>query len=65
MSMPFQHLEEACYRFISSGFKLENAVAWTMMEFEDDLRTINRAKYPEKPCANMINAEWQWRSEAA
>jgi hypothetical protein len=53
MSIPFQNREEACYRFISSGFKLEDTVAWMMKEWKDD-PTISRAKYPEKLCANTI-----------
>ena len=54
MSIPFQHREEACYRFIRSGFKLEDTVAWMMKEWQDD-PTISRAKYPEKLCANTIS----------
>ena len=53
MSVPFQHREEACYRFISSGFKLEVTVAWMMAQYKDD-DTIRRAKYPQKLCANII-----------
>ena len=53
MSIPFQHREEACYRFISSGFKLEDTVAWMMKEHKDN-PTVQRAKYPEKLCANTV-----------
>ena len=53
MSIPFQHREEACYRFISSGFKLEDTVAWMMNEYKEN-PTISRAKYPEKLCANTV-----------
>jgi hypothetical protein len=53
MSIPFQNREEACYRFISSGFKLEDTVVWMMTKYKDD-PTISRTKYPEKLCANTI-----------
>ena len=50
-SIPVEHREEACYRFISSGIKLEQTVAWMMKEYAD---TISRAKYPEKLCINTV-----------
>lgn len=53
MSVPFQAREQACHRFISSGFKLEETVQWMMREFRED-PTIQRSKYPEKLCANII-----------
>ncbi len=53
MSIPFEHREEACYRFISSGFKLEETVAWCMKEWADN-PTLQRAKFPDKLCANTI-----------
>ena len=53
MSIPFQYREEACYRFIASGFKLEESVAWMMQAWKDD-PTITRAKYPEILCANTV-----------
>ena len=53
MSIPFEHREEACYRFISSGFKLEETTAWMLKEYADN-PTITRSKYPEKLCANTV-----------
>ena len=53
MSIPFQHREEACYRFINSGFKLDDTVNWMMDQFKED-PTISRAKYPEALCANTV-----------
>ncbi len=53
MSIPFQHREEACYLFISSGFKLEDTVEWMMREWADN-PTLQRAKFPEKLCANTV-----------
>ena len=53
MSIPFQFREEACYRYISSGFKLEDTVKWMMESYNHDT-TISRAKYPDKLCANTV-----------
>ena len=53
MSIPFQFREEACYRFINSGFKLEETVSWMMDTYNHDT-TISRAKYPDKLCANTV-----------
>ena len=64
MSIPFQYREEACYRFISSAFKLEDTVEWMMTQYKDDA-TIIHAKYPEKLCANTVHDGRQWRPAAA
>ena len=53
MSIPFQSREEACYRFIASGFKLEETVAWMMREWKNE-PTVARAKYPEALLANTV-----------
>ena len=53
MSMPFQYREESCYRFMSSGFNLEETVAWMMTEYWDD-PTISRASNAERLCANIL-----------
>ena len=53
MSVPFQDREEAAYRFITSGFKLEDTVDWMMQEFKDN-PTIARSKHPKTLCANTV-----------
>ena len=52
-SIPFEYREEACYRFITSGFKQQETVDWMLKTFKDE-PTITRSKYPADLCAKTI-----------